>query len=241
MDWLTPLQAKCTDQTLKFDIGANDGGYTWSMLQLPGKIVACEPIKQLALQCLKRFADEPRVEVLPYGVSDFNHRQENLAVHEAWTLDTVGNARRGRNTYCRETFGEEPFTVEFRTLDMLTSARTWYPHEKHGAVDFLKIDTDGYEFRVLRGGYATIQKHRPWMLFEFNYMVDDLGESVIDMLDLIYGQLGYVVVEAVNEQWVERDRSWWVDHYPMHTTFDVGLIPAEEIDRWRSVISDARG
>lgn len=35
-----------------------------------------------------------------------------------------------------------------------------------GPVDFIKVDTDGFDFEVLRGGEATIRRDRPILYFE---------------------------------------------------------------------------
>lgn len=34
--------------------------------------------------------------------------------------------------------------------------------------NFLKIDTDGYDYRILRGASSLLSKHSPWLFFEFS-------------------------------------------------------------------------
>jgi FkbM family methyltransferase len=71
-------------------------------------------------------------------------------------------------------------------------------------IDFIKIDVEGAELRALRGGAATLVKHRPAVLFEcgpashlarFDYKRADLfdyfaelGYDVYSMVDFVYGR-----------------------------------------------------
>ncbi len=247
MDWLTPLQARCTPGDLKLDIGANEGGYTYLMLQTPGLVHAFEAIPQLAEQVRARFVNEPRVTVFPQGVSDQVFRDEGYGVFEAWTLDKPERARRGRNAHCVNTFGPDLFAIDFTTVNRhlldvghpsvaykvaeVDAAGTVTRHTAHWAFDrvgFLKVDVDGYELRVLRGATHVLQHDRPPLLIELGYLVNDIGDSHEELLNLIYHAFDYVLVEDDgNGVGVRRDRSYWADHYPLHTTFDVGMVPAE--------------
>lgn len=51
---------------------------------------------------------------------------------------------------------------------------------KHGPPDFIKIDTEGHERRVLEGGLATIAEHNPRLLIEVHSAEN--GEWVRDTL-----------------------------------------------------------
>lgn len=220
---LSLLQSKTTDTSLKLDVGANIGGYAFLMLDHPGRIHAFEPIPQLAQEVARRFADEPRVEVFECGVSNHEFVDSGYAVFEAWTLDKPGRAVRGRNAESLERFGEQTFTIAFVTIDMHLG------RQGRPRVDFIKLDTDGYEFRVLKGAQQTLLRDRPTLLMEFNYMVADIGDSIPEMLWWIYKKLHYVVLTADGEV---RDHDYWLTHYPMNTTFDVGLIPAERLQEF---------
>jgi hypothetical protein len=75
--------------------------------------------------------------------------------------------------------------VEFTTLDE-------YVEVNHiVGVDFIKIDTDGYEYGVVAGGIKTIEKFKPIMIVEFGkYTLKKYGYKVEDLADLLT-KLGY--------------------------------------------------
>lgn len=220
MDFLrTLLQDIPRDRpSVVFDIGANKGGYTWLIRQhLPlATIEAFEPIPELYESTCQRYQQDLNVFVWKLGMSDHVYEETGLAVHEAWTIDKPERARRGRNA----TWGRETFGVVFSTVD------TWVADGPSPStrVDFLKIDTDGYEYRVLKGAEATILRDRPPILIELGYLVEDLGDSIDDFVDYIYHALRY---RLYTQEGQRLDGDNHLDWYPFHTTFDVAMLPAE--------------
>lgn len=64
-------------------------------------------------------------------------------------------------------------------------------------VDFIKIDVDGYEARILKGAHETIQKYKPIVLIElFESALRDAGASVFELLQM-FSAWGY---EPYSEQ-----------------------------------------
>ena len=61
-------------------------------------------------------------------------------------------------------------------------------------VDFIKIDTEGNELRVLKGATATLQKHRLWLYLEFNsFTLVAFGDtSPKTFLEWLFDQFKYV-------------------------------------------------
>ncbi|HEV7416276.1 MAG TPA: FkbM family methyltransferase, partial [Tianweitania sediminis] len=71
-----------------------------------------------------------------------------------------------------QSMGDEQFDVEtakVRTLDGFVSAAGLQK------IDFIKIDVEGFEMNVLRGGREAIQRFRPSIIMEFDY--DRHGEQ----------------------------------------------------------------
>lgn len=56
-------------------------------------------------------------------------------------------------------------------------------------LDFVKIDTDGCEYKIIKGGLNTLKKYKPIMVVEFNRKSLKEGSSE-PMIDLLYS-LGY--------------------------------------------------
>lgn len=219
MDFLkTLLQDIPRDRpSVVFDIGANEGGYTWLLREhLPlARIEAFEPLPVMYDKLSARFRHDNQVVYWRAGVSDRCFVAEGMAVHEAWTIDDPARAVRGRNA----TYGQETFAVRFTTVD--DEVRSGYRDRR---IDFLKIDTDGYELRVLKGARETILRDRPPILIELGYMVEDLGDSLGDFIREIQSLDYRLYEQGGHELLLDRWREW----YPFKTTFDVAMLPSEQ-------------
>jgi len=122
---------------LVFDIGANTGGWAAEALDIGCQVVCVEPQPDLA----ERLSALP-VTVVAEAVGDvpgvahltFSHDSRYASLHDEWV------AAHGR--YHR---WAAPNTVEVpvTTLDALIS--------RFGTPDFVKVDTEGFEDRVLAG------------------------------------------------------------------------------------------
>lgn len=220
MDFIKTLAARSRPESLMLDIGANVGGYTHTLLQHKGIIHAFEPCPVLAEGIAKRFKDEPRVTVFRNGVSDRIYRENGLTVFEAWTLGKAGAPnKRGLSLGALEMVGNDPFSVDFTTVDdHMRSSHV----PANMPVDFMKIDTDGHDLRVLKGAENTILQWRPNILIELGYLIDDVGDSIEEYVNFIHSGLGYCLYAQSGELLPFQT---WKNWYPFNTTFDVAMIP----------------
>ena len=150
---LIPKGARC------FDVGANVGTYTADLLEAgAGSVVAVEPQAQCVAELQRKFADDPRVSLVPAAVGPAAGRVTMYAsdataitsCSKEW-VDAVRSSGR---------FAEHNWTpsidVPTTTLDELIA--------RHGPPAFCKIDVEGFELDVLRGLNTPI----PVMSFEFS-------------------------------------------------------------------------
>jgi len=74
-------------------------------------------------------------------------------------------------------------TIQLTTLDqLLRSAPT------RGALKMLKIDTDGYDAKIIRGGMGFINEWKPAIFFEYDRPTqENAGEKGIDILEKLHG------------------------------------------------------
>lgn len=219
MDLIRSLASRSTDHSLILDIGANVGGHTNIFLEYRGFIHAFEPCPVLAIGMLERFKNEPRVTVFQQGVSDHRHTEKGLTVFEAWTLGKADAPnKRGPSLGALDLVGKEPFDVSFTTID----------DHVHGMmqVDFIKLDTDGYELRALKGGMKTILQYRPNILIELGYLIEDVGDSIEEFMLLIFRGLAYRIYD---DQGKPMDALKWRSWYPFNTTRDYAMVPCERL------------
>lgn len=158
------------------------------------------------------------IKIFENGVSDKEFKDDGYTIFEAWTLDKPERAKRRDSLGARDMAGHDLFSISFITID------NHVEREKLDNINFIKIDVDGYELRVLRGAEKTIMRYRPLILIELSYMIDDIGDSVEEFLDMIYDKLGYTLYTQGGEKW---GKDTCIKNYPWHTSFDMMMIPNE--------------
>jgi FkbM family methyltransferase len=155
------------------DIGAHVGDVLREMLRLApqGRHIAFEPLPELADALIRNF---PQVDV-----------------HQAALADSIGETSFQRvasnpsysGLLLRHLDGEgervEEITVPVRRLDDLVGPDR--------PIRFIKIDVEGAEENVLRGGAALIQRDRPVIVFEHGLGAADVygtrPETIYDLFD----------------------------------------------------------
>lgn len=158
------------------DVGAFAGTALRRMVSYAprGRHIAYEPIPRLHA----RLADEfPEVDVRRVALSD--HRGE-----EAFVLVSDEPAFSGfrERAYSREVNRE---TISVTVEDLDSSLPLDY------VPTLIKIDVEGAELEVLRGGIGTITKHKPIVVFEHGKgAAPEYGTRPGDVHELLCGQAG---------------------------------------------------
>jgi FkbM family methyltransferase len=159
------------------DIGANLGVYSLAAARCVGPhghVFAYEP------------ASEPRG--LLERSRDIN-RADNLHVIAAAASDSEREGRLvlGASSELNTLEGSGPSeSIHITSLDAEDRARGW------SAVDFVKIDAEGEEERILEGGSTFFDRHSPLVMFEIK-----AGDSVNETLRSAFVQRGYGVYRLV--------------------------------------------
>ncbi len=121
--------------TLIFDIGANHGQTTEKLLRPGCRVIAVEPSLESVEVLKMKFRHNPSVTVVNRGVSD---REEVLPFYFDKTQNRASSFIEKWSQR-----GESKYSVRTTTLDKLI--------EEYGMPQFIKIDVEGFELRVLRG------------------------------------------------------------------------------------------
>jgi len=129
------------------DVGANVGVYTSLFSQLvgsSGRVIALEPAPDNWRALDKALATNRwnNVEIYQVAAADQSRRM----YFERSSYNS------GNNTLCVKNGHENTESVEVVRLDDLLAGRK---------VDFIKIDVQGWEAAVLRGGEQTLERNRP--------------------------------------------------------------------------------
>ena len=146
----------CIDQPVLLDIGANIGNHTVALASYCSGIFAYEPQKEVYSILKKNIINNKlsNVTALNYGISDID---DQLKLY----INTVGN--NGGTSFCRNLKSDrhEVQIAEVRVGDDVIRDLGIK------SVDFIKIDVEGFEAKVISGLKNTIKNHRPFVALEW--------------------------------------------------------------------------
>lgn len=148
---LLPLLVKRGESAL--DVGANRGLFTYWLLRLGARVVAFEPNPDMVRVLTYRFGRalrEGRLTLCGHALGDAEDDAVLHIPHGHAPLATLDGALTGVDEAVRDVL------VHRRRLDDCVE----------GPVDFIKIDVEGHEARVLDGAGRLLAAHRPTLLVE---------------------------------------------------------------------------
>lgn len=190
------------------DVGANVGVFTLIMAAhaREGRVIAIEPHPDVFAR-LARNIDLNRLQ---------NVTLRQCALSDASGAQTLfsfapGAANQGASSfYAGNVAGGGPqLSVAVTTLDEIMSS-PGAPNR----LDFVKIDTEGNEARVLLGARQSLRKYRPQVLFEYDQRTWRLAGGDLDRLQDFFAELRYelyAVQRGSHEPLAEKHRSMSVN------------------------------
>ncbi|MGY9003036.1 MAG: FkbM family methyltransferase [Rhodospirillales bacterium] len=180
--YLFPVMRKVlADDAVVFDVGGHGGQYAklFAKVARRGKIFSFEP-SGYSCSILRRVISTNRlkhVKVFHAGLSDTPGTLALKTPLKKTGTFRYGVASLGDSAWTGDIFEEECPLV---TIDGMVES------EKLTRLDFIKIDVEGWEHRVIMGGQNTIQKFHPAILVE---LVDDNLARADDTLQNSWDQL----------------------------------------------------
>ena len=132
-----------SDYGVAVDIGANVGLWSRDLAIKFARVIAIEPVVEFQ-ECLRRNVPMENIEIWPIALGT-----------EDTTIDmiiTEGNT--GHSHINKDSVGSGK--VEMKRLDNCIFDR----------IDYMKIDCEGYEMQILKGGENIIRTHEPVIVVE---------------------------------------------------------------------------
>ena len=166
-----------------WDIGANIGFYTCflaSQVKDSGAVLAFEPAARTSgyLQENASLNEFTNVTIINKGLGD-NREQRQLYYSEAALAEGTASLK-----YANGRTASERVTLD--TIDNLIS--------KLPTPDFIKIDVEGYQLEVLRGGEHFLKTHAPLLMAELKD-VGDTNRDDFSEIEQYITDLGYSLYE----------------------------------------------
>ena len=173
----------CSKRGTALDIGANVGLWGRDLVDNFAKVVAFEPVAVFR-ECLEKNVSGANFFISPLALGDHDT--------QATMIITEGNS--GHSHLDPATLGTGD--VQVVKLDNLNMED----------VDYIKIDCEGYEYRVLQGAEQTVKRWRPIMVIE---------QKPHDAYSKDYGQFAAI---ALLESWgmikLDQIRDDWIMGWP---------------------------
>jgi FkbM family methyltransferase len=171
-DWIAAYLPEYVPQDgIVFDIGANAG-----LLSLPfafhvpkGKVYAFEADGEVFEQLQKNMALNPQItNVIPMNAAmQDNPNLDRITFYKRRAIDGDKLENRGLSSLENIPLHQKESTIiPCTTIDKYRLK-----------IDFIKIDVEGSEYKVLKGGEQTIAKHKPVIHYEYSTTIDKLNKS----------------------------------------------------------------
>lgn len=137
------------------DVGCHKGEILREFIHFApkGKHYAFEPIPVYYDYLIKKFEKNSNIKIFPYALSD---ESKSSSFHYVKNAPAYSGIKKRR--YDIKNPEIEKIEVDLHRLDDILAAET--------KIDFVKIDVEGAEMLVIKGGKNLIRKNKPMVLFE---------------------------------------------------------------------------
>jgi len=195
------------------EVGANVGIQSLHLAKKVGdngRVFAFEPtefaLRKLTKNCELNPELSSRISVLKRLVTDGKHSTPISTIRSSWQTDLSRNNDESINSNLAISIDE--FIVD----------------EKISRLDILKIDVDGYDFKVLQGAKKAILKFKPLIYVELGEeALNEQGDSVKDIYNFLI-ELGYEGRLATNYHQI-IDIEVTLNHLQTYTHINAIFIP----------------
>lgn len=133
----------CQQRRTAIDIGANVGLWARDLCESFQLVVAFEPV-DIFRQCLLENISSWNLHIEPFALGDCKTTANMIITQDNMGHTHVDPASMGNGT------------IEMRRLD----------DYNYDNIDYIKIDCEGFEYKVLQGGEETIRRCRPIVVIE---------------------------------------------------------------------------
>ena len=169
----------CKKRDVALDIGANVGLWSRDLVKSFNRVIAFEPVA-LFRECLESNVTGENFEVLPIALGDQDTQGTMIIIEDNSGATHLDPATMGTGN------------VQVVRLDSLNFQN----------ISYIKVDCEGYEYRILQGAEQTIRHCRPTMVIEqkshANYSKDYGQFAAIELLE----SWGMIKLDQIRHDWI---------------------------------------
>lgn len=193
------------------DIGANIGAVTLNLAKKvypSGKIFSFEPSPLNFKRASKNISLN--------NFSNIKLINQGLGNKKATAfLYNVNPTNRGMLRLLPEDEQNNSFEKEAVEIDTLDSSMKTFSMPKP---DFIKIDVEGFEYKVLQGAYDTLSNHKPTLFIELDD--NNLREQKSSATELILylKQFGYLIINSETNKEIDKNSNFTDCHFDILCT-----------------------
>ena len=155
------ISSEIKDGMTCLDIGSNIGYFAFLENKLAGKkgtVIAIEP-SPLIFEILKnnvKLQINSNIEIFSFACGNENE-EVNFCTSNSSNLSRIENLEISHNDKMINVS-----KIEMKTIDSFLKNKVF------DRLDFVRFDTEGFEFKIYQGMRETIKKHKPMLCFEFH-------------------------------------------------------------------------
>lgn len=212
--WMNPIFAPMLDaESVIFDIGGHSGQYAKLLAHIAkrGRVYTFEPASysRSILNFALKVNSFDNIDVVAKGLGDAPGTLTLSTPLKSKGTFKYGLAHMGEDDRDGNIHHED---VDMTTIDLFAKA------VELQRLDFVKLDVEGWELRILKGGAETIQRYRPVMMIELvGQQLARAGDSLEDAWGLLqswgYHQETFIDAHTLkpSDTPLEGDSFWMPD------------------------------
>ncbi len=174
------------------DVGCHKGDLLAIMMRLApsGRFFAFEPLPGFYNRLNKKYGSDPRVVLSPKALSDVHQAEAEFN----YVLSNPGYSGLKRRKYYQPDEIDVKISVSTDLLDNII--------KESDQISLIKIDVEGAEFGVLKGGVSTIRRDMPFIVFEHGLDAADFyGTRPEKVFKLLHDECGLNI--SLLDSWLE--------------------------------------
>ena len=171
------ISSEIKDGMTCLDIGSNIGYFAFLENKLAGKkgsVIAIEP-SPLIFEILKnnvKLQINSNIEIFSFACGNENG-EVNFCTSNSSNLSRIENLEISHNDKMINVS-----KIEMKTID------SFLKNKEFDRLDFVRFDTEGFEFKIYQGMRETIKKYKPMLCFEFHKTFLGL-EKTLEFLNIL--------------------------------------------------------